>query len=278
MIVKDKLYIGGQLGRTEHCGHGRRDRRGDRGGVGAGTRRARPDMDLAVAAAREAFDTGPWPRMTPGERADVMAKLSAAHSGAGTRRSPRPSARRTGRRSRSRSWARSSPRPWSSTTTPSWPVTSRSRSPARGCSARSSSAASRSGWWPPSCRGTCRCSSPCSSWRRRWPPGCTVVLKPAPETPLDAYQLAECLERPACPRASSTSYGRPGGRRVPGHPSRHRQGVVHRQHGRRPPDRLALRRALRRCTLELGGKSAADHPRRRRPRRPPSPGCTSRRR
>ncbi|UGQ12447.1 aldehyde dehydrogenase [Yinghuangia sp. ASG 101] len=31
------------------------------------------DIDRAVAAAREAFDTGPWPRMTPVERADVLA-------------------------------------------------------------------------------------------------------------------------------------------------------------------------------------------------------------
>jgi aldehyde dehydrogenase (NAD+) len=27
------------------------------------------DMDRAVAAAREAFDAGPWPRMSPAERA-----------------------------------------------------------------------------------------------------------------------------------------------------------------------------------------------------------------
>jgi aldehyde dehydrogenase (NAD+) len=35
------------------------------------------DVDRAVAAAREAFDRGPWPRMTPGERADLMAALLA---------------------------------------------------------------------------------------------------------------------------------------------------------------------------------------------------------
>jgi betaine-aldehyde dehydrogenase len=35
------------------------------------------DIDRAVAAARAAFDTGPWPRMTPGQRADVMAALNA---------------------------------------------------------------------------------------------------------------------------------------------------------------------------------------------------------
>jgi betaine-aldehyde dehydrogenase len=35
------------------------------------------DVDRAVAAARGAFDRGPWPRMVPGERADVMARLLA---------------------------------------------------------------------------------------------------------------------------------------------------------------------------------------------------------
>lgn len=40
------------------------------------------DMDRAVAAARDAFDNGPWPRMDPVERAGIVQKLSdlyAAH-------------------------------------------------------------------------------------------------------------------------------------------------------------------------------------------------------
>jgi betaine-aldehyde dehydrogenase len=36
------------------------------------------DVDRAVAAARDAFDRGPWPRMSPEERADVLAAISAA--------------------------------------------------------------------------------------------------------------------------------------------------------------------------------------------------------
>jgi betaine-aldehyde dehydrogenase len=34
------------------------------------------DIDKAVAAAREAFDNGPWPRMTPSERAGYIKRLS----------------------------------------------------------------------------------------------------------------------------------------------------------------------------------------------------------
>ncbi|GGN20003.1 aldehyde dehydrogenase [Streptomyces fuscichromogenes] len=34
------------------------------------------DVDRAVLAARAAFDTGPWPRMTPAERADVLVRVA----------------------------------------------------------------------------------------------------------------------------------------------------------------------------------------------------------
>jgi aldehyde dehydrogenase (NAD+) len=33
------------------------------------------DMDAAVAAAREAFDHGPWPKMAPEERSEILAKM-----------------------------------------------------------------------------------------------------------------------------------------------------------------------------------------------------------
>jgi aldehyde dehydrogenase (NAD+) len=36
------------------------------------------DMDRAIAAAREAFDRGPWPRLTHAERAEYMLKIAAA--------------------------------------------------------------------------------------------------------------------------------------------------------------------------------------------------------
>ncbi len=36
-----------------------------------------PDIEAAVAAAREAFDQGPWSRLSPAERADYLRRLSA---------------------------------------------------------------------------------------------------------------------------------------------------------------------------------------------------------
>ncbi|ROO88983.1 betaine-aldehyde dehydrogenase [Actinocorallia herbida] len=38
------------------------------------------DIDAAVAAARRAFDEGPWPRMTPAERAEIVGRLSAIYA------------------------------------------------------------------------------------------------------------------------------------------------------------------------------------------------------
>src|SRR5260370_3993026 len=47
--------------------------------VGRTPEAEKADMDRAVAAAREAFDEGPWPRMTPAERAGVIARFAALH-------------------------------------------------------------------------------------------------------------------------------------------------------------------------------------------------------
>jgi aldehyde dehydrogenase (NAD+) len=88
--------------------------------------------------------------------------------------------------------------------------------------------------------------------------GCTVVLKPAPETPLDAYLLADILEEAEIPPGVVNIV--PAGREAGEHLVRH-QGI----------DKVAFtgstaagRRIaaicgeqLKRCSLELGGKSAA---------------------
>src|SRR5258705_6773974 len=38
------------------------------------------DMDRAVAAAREAFDNGAWPRMTPADRAEAVGRLAGLYA------------------------------------------------------------------------------------------------------------------------------------------------------------------------------------------------------
>src|SRR5687768_9275414 len=49
--------------------------------VGRSPEAVEADVDRAVAAAREAFDSGPWPRTPPAERAALLTALSAQITG-----------------------------------------------------------------------------------------------------------------------------------------------------------------------------------------------------
>jgi aldehyde dehydrogenase (NAD+) len=81
MIVRDKLYIGGAWSapsddrlleiRSPH----------DQSVVGRSVQAAPADVDLAVAAAREALTEGPWPRMTPKDRQDAVVRLNTLREG-----------------------------------------------------------------------------------------------------------------------------------------------------------------------------------------------------
>jgi betaine-aldehyde dehydrogenase len=88
--------------------------------------------------------------------------------------------------------------------------------------------------------------------------GCTVVLKPAPETPLDAYLLAECLEEVGLPKGvvNIVVAGREVGEHLVRHPGIDKIGFT----GSTAAGRkiaAAAGEQLKRVTLELGGKSAA---------------------
>ncbi|MEU2513200.1 aldehyde dehydrogenase [Streptomyces syringium] len=88
--------------------------------------------------------------------------------------------------------------------------------------------------------------------------GCSVVLKPSPETPLDAYLLAEIVAGAGLPEGvlSILPAGREVGEYLVGHPGIDKvsfTGSV--EAGRRVMATAA--RNLTRVTLELGGKSAA---------------------
>jgi aldehyde dehydrogenase (NAD+) len=77
MITRDKLYIGGTWVepsdpelleiRSPH----------DQSVLGRAAQAANADIDRAVAAAREAFDRGPWPHTTPGQRQEIVRRLNA---------------------------------------------------------------------------------------------------------------------------------------------------------------------------------------------------------
>jgi betaine-aldehyde dehydrogenase len=76
MRVHEQLYIGGEL--VSPSGTAKIEVRSPANGelVGTVPDGTAADIDRAVAAAREAFDRGPWPRMAPGERADALARLN----------------------------------------------------------------------------------------------------------------------------------------------------------------------------------------------------------
>jgi betaine-aldehyde dehydrogenase len=76
MRVHEQLYIGGEL--VSPSGTAKIEVRSPANGelVGTVPDATAADVDRAVAAAREAFDRGPWPRMAPGERADALARLN----------------------------------------------------------------------------------------------------------------------------------------------------------------------------------------------------------
>src|SRR5271165_2294654 len=88
--------------------------------------------------------------------------------------------------------------------------------------------------------------------------GCTVVYKPAPETPLDAFRLAEIFSDAGLPEGvlSIVPAGREVGEHLVTHPGVDKISFTGSSVGGKKIGGLCGER-LKRCTLELGGKSAA---------------------
>jgi aldehyde dehydrogenase (NAD+) len=216
------------------------------------------DIDRAVAAAREAFDRGPWPRMTPAERADVMAKLSQLIQG------------RSGEFSEQISQENGSPISWSlmgqvfaSTMVLDFYT---------GLAREYAFEEERPGLMgsPATVRrepvGVAACIIPWNvplfvTMLKLGPAlaaGCTVVIKPSPETPIDAYMLAECVTEAGVPKGviNIVAAGREVGEYLVTHPDIDKVAFTGSTAVGRRIGALCGER-LRRFTLELGGKSAA---------------------
>lgn len=215
------------------------------------------DVDRAVAAARTALTSGPWPAMSPGERADIMAALSGVLQA----RSTDIAQMITEQNGSPISWSIMG-QVFSSTLALDYyadltrtydfeerrdgmmgPVLLR-REPIGVVGAIVP-------WNVPLFTTMLKLAPALAA-------GCTVVLKPAPETPLDAYMLAEAAIEAGLPPGvlNIVAAGREVGEHLVTHPGVDKIAFTGSTAAGRRIASLCGEQ-LKRCTLELGGKSAA---------------------
>jgi betaine-aldehyde dehydrogenase len=216
------------------------------------------DIDKAVAAARTAFDRGPWPRMTPAERGAILAKVAAQI----TAEMNDMAAIITGEMGSPITFA----------------TLGQVLAPTMIFNYYAELASTfafdevRAGLLNPQVLVTkepvgvvgaiAPWNVPLFIAAAKLAPsllaGCSVVYKPAPETPFDAFRLAEIFADAGLPKGVLSVI--PAGREVSEHLVTHAgvdkisftgSGVGGKRIGGLCGERL------KRCTLELGGKSAA---------------------
>jgi aldehyde dehydrogenase (NAD+) len=256
-LVYDKLYVGG---RWQAPSTGQRlsvISPHSEQPIGETPEAAPEDVDKAVAAARTAFDEGPWPRMTPSERMEKIEKLAALYGGQTEEMADLITAEMGSPRSFSR------------------------LGQAAGAVAQMhlNLATAREFRWVERRQGLFG-----EVHVRRAPvgvvgaivpwnvpqflimpklipaliAGCTVVVKPAPETPLDAMWLAEMLDEVNLPEGvvSIIPGGRETGEALVCHPDVDKISFTGSSSTGRRIAALCGEQ-LKRVSLELGGKSAA---------------------
>jgi betaine-aldehyde dehydrogenase len=216
------------------------------------------DIDKAVAAARHAFDHGPWPRMAPAERGAILAKVADAITAEMVEMAELIASEM------------GSP--------VSWAQLGQVLAPTMIFNYYAGLATSvafdevRSGVLNPEVLVTkepvgvvgaiAPWNVPLFIASAKLAPslaaGCTVVFKPAPETPLDAFRLAEIFVEAGLPEGvlSVVPAGREVGEHLVTHPGVDKVSFTGSTLAGRKIGGLCGER-LKRCTLELGGKSAA---------------------
>lgn len=216
------------------------------------------DIDAAVAAARRAFDEGPWPRMSPEERIEVVARLSALY------------AARLDDMAEVISTEMGSPISFSKL----------AQAPAPWMQIEAFLTIAREFPWeetrPGALGGDVLVRHEPVGVVAAIPPwnvpqftvlsklipalltGCTIVIKPAPETPLDTYLLADLLVEAGVPEGvvSIVAAGREVGEHLVRHPGIDKVAFTGSTAAGRRIGAICGEQ-LKRCSLELGGKSAA---------------------
>lgn len=255
-MFRDELYIGGGWVAADGDGAQLVVSPSTEEVVGRVPLTATTDIDRAVAAARAAFDGGPWPRLSPAERADGLARVAAIlrrreadiagvvvdEMGCAISQAPRAQGMVTtvfeyyAELARSFEWERvvvAGDRTGLVTNEPAGVV------------------AAIVPWNAPVTLAAWKTAPALAA-------GCTVVIKPPPEAPLSNYVLAEAIEEAGLPPGIVNVV--PGGREVGEHLVTH-PGVDKvaftgsTAAGKRIMALCAER--VTRVSLELGGKSAA---------------------
>ncbi len=215
------------------------------------------DIDRAVAAARTAFDEGPWPRMTPAERAAILTKVSDA-----LKAEMQPMAELI-------TSEMGSPVAWGAMAQVFAPTmifdyyvglasTFQFDEVRQGLMGEVLVAKEPVGvvgaispWNVPLFIAAAKLGPSLVA-------GCTVVFKPAPETPLDALRLAELFEEAGLPRGvlSVVPAGREVGEHLVSHPGLDKVSFTGSTVAGKKIGAICGGQ-LKRFSLELGGKSAA---------------------
>ncbi|MCD4535726.1 aldehyde dehydrogenase [Nocardioides sp. cx-169] len=216
------------------------------------------DIDAAVAAARRAFDEGPWPRLSPAERIAVVEAFSGLY------------AARLGEMADLITVEMGSPTSFANL----------AQSPAPWMQIEAFLAIAREFPWEETRPGALGMpvmvrhepvgvvaaippwNVPQFTIMSKLVPallaGCTIVVKPAPETPLDGYLMAELLLEAGVPAGvvNIVAAGREVGEHLVAHPGVDKVAFTgSTAAGRRIA--AVCGEQLKRVSLELGGKSAA---------------------
>ncbi len=215
------------------------------------------DIDIAVAAAREAFDKGPWPRLSPPERGVLLRRVADNLAA----RMPELAEAWTGQvgavlgfTSRA---SGQSPDLFNfyADLCDSYPfVDDRRRSSgglARVVQEPAGVVAAITPWNAPLVLLCYKVAAGLAA-------GCTIVAKPSPETPIDAYILAECIAAAGLPAGvfNMLPAGRESGEYLVNHPGVDKVSFTG-STGAGKAIAHACADRLARFSLELGGKSAA---------------------
>lgn len=214
------------------------------------------DVDAAVAAARQAFDQGPWPHMPISERAAVLGRI------AGHLRERGPAIARLISDEMGAPMGRLGRAPGAPADmierVAALAVETGDSHPRRGLLGEAlvrhepvGVVAAITPW-----------NGPLTLLLMKFAPalamGCTMVAKPSPEAPLDAFVLADACEAAGLPPGvfNLVPGGREAGEHLVSHPGIDKVAFTgSTAAGRRIAEICG--RDLRRCALELGGKSAA---------------------